>query len=62
MALTDVGAYGAYGLASSHRNSWDPSLQDISLGFRVASVPEPSYLLLTLLASRLLVMTRRKHC
>ena len=48
------------GLPSSYRGSLDPSLDNDDVGFRVASVPEPSCVVLTLLASGMLV-TRRKR-
>ncbi|MCX6878725.1 MAG: SUMF1/EgtB/PvdO family nonheme iron enzyme [Verrucomicrobia bacterium] len=47
-------------LASSFRNGGGPSFESDFVGFRVASVPEPSCLVLTLLASGMLV-TRRKR-
>jgi sulfatase modifying factor 1 len=49
-----------YDLASSDRFNIDPSIEGYFIGFRVASVPEPSCLVLTLLASGVLV-TRRKR-
>ncbi len=45
---------------SSFRNHYDPSTEFGALGFRVASVPEPSCWALTMLASGLL-LTRRKR-
>ena len=56
------GSWGGddYALASSYRLGGDPSCEDIGVGFRVASVPEPSCLVLTILASGMLV-TRRKR-
>jgi formylglycine-generating enzyme required for sulfatase activity len=48
-------------LASSFRlGGYDPEVQGNDIGFRVASVPEPSCVVLTLLASGVLV-TRRKR-
>ena len=47
-------------LASLYRDFADPSSEGSNIGFRVASVPEPSSLVLTILASGLLV-TRRKR-
>jgi formylglycine-generating enzyme required for sulfatase activity len=47
-------------LASSNRSPFFPSGEDSFVGFRVASVPEPSCVVLTLLASGVLV-TRRKR-
>ena len=50
-----------YGLASSYRSVYGgPSLEDGAIGFRVASVPEPTTVMLTILASGMLV-TRRKR-
>jgi formylglycine-generating enzyme required for sulfatase activity len=48
-------------LASSYRGYYGPSGEYFVIGFRVASVPEPSCVVLTILASGLLV-TRRKRC
>jgi formylglycine-generating enzyme required for sulfatase activity len=53
--------YGGSTFATSGRGFYDPSLQNNAIGFRVASVPEPSCMVLTLLASGLFV-TRRKRC
>ena len=52
--------YFDFGLASSSRSFLDPSYEYDIIGFRVASVPEPSCLVLTILASGVLV-TRRKR-
>jgi sulfatase modifying factor 1 len=56
------GSWGSYGdgLASSDRTTTGPSFEDLYFGFRVASVPEPSCVVLTMLASGVLV-TRRKR-
>ena len=48
------------GLASYSRVASVPAREDFLIGFRVASVPEPSCVVLTILASGLLV-TRRKR-
>ena len=48
------------GLAASLRIFDEPSRENLGIGFRVASVPEPSCLVLALLASGVLV-TRRKR-
>ena len=48
------------GLASSRRTGSDPSNGGRNFGFRVASVPEPTTVMLTILASGVLV-TRRKR-
>ena len=47
-------------LTSSFRNSLVPSVEKASIGFRVASVPEPSCVVLTILAGGV-VVTRRKR-
>ncbi|MCX6878201.1 MAG: SUMF1/EgtB/PvdO family nonheme iron enzyme [Verrucomicrobia bacterium] len=52
--------YGSYYLSSSSRGNNLPSDEYAGAGFRVASVPEPSCVVLTLLASGMLV-TRRKR-
>jgi formylglycine-generating enzyme required for sulfatase activity len=48
------------GLRSSDRGGVDPSVESFGVGFRVASVPEPSAWVLTVLFSAALV-TRRKR-
>ncbi|MCF7675091.1 MAG: formylglycine-generating enzyme family protein [Akkermansiaceae bacterium] len=50
----------AYGLASSYRTNGPPWYENLDVGFRVASVPEPSCVVLTILASGMFV-TRRKR-
>ena len=47
-------------LRSSNRASGAPAYQYLSLGFRVASVPEPSCLVLTALASGVMLVCRRR--
>ena len=47
-----------YYLASSYQNEADPAYEHGDVGFRVASVPEPSTLLLLSLGA---VMLRRKR-
>lgn len=47
-------------LLSSGRDGNDPSFEFNSIGFRVASVPEPSSLLLTTLASGLMLIRRKR--
>jgi formylglycine-generating enzyme required for sulfatase activity len=47
-------------LASSDRSSNVPAFEFQNVGFRVATVPEPSCLVLTLLASGLLVVRRKR--
>ena len=50
---------GSY-LTSSYRAYWNPKTGNGDFGFRVASVPEPSCLVLTLLASGMLVSRRKR--
>ena len=52
----------AYGLAASarSRNGDDPSFENSNVGFRIASVPEPSCVVLAIFGSGMLV-TRRKR-
>jgi formylglycine-generating enzyme required for sulfatase activity len=47
-------------LRSSNRYSGDPTLEGYSNGFRVASVPEPTSLLLTMLASGMMLIRRKR--
>ncbi len=47
-------------LAASVRFSINPSVENVSVGFRVASIPEPSTLLLGTLAAVGLLMRRRR--
>lgn len=60
------GAWGSYGgsdasLASSYRlKGVGPSIEDLTFGFRLASVPEPSSLVLTMLASGVMLMRRKR--
>jgi len=57
------GSWGNFGdihLASSNPNVLDPSHEDHGLGFRVASIPEPSAIILTILFSASLVTRRRR--
>jgi formylglycine-generating enzyme required for sulfatase activity len=54
------GAWDSYDLASSSRYNYVPSSEIYVIGFRVASVPEPSCVVLTIFASGML-MTRRKR-
>ena len=49
-----------YGLASAYRFGANPLTEGGNIGFRVASVPEPSCVVLMLLASGML-LTRRKR-
>ena len=47
-------------LASSARGGGDPSVGDFGLGFRVASVPEPTSVFLAIFGSGVM-LTRRKR-
>jgi len=49
-----------YALASSYRSNLDPSLESGNMGFRVASVPEPTTGLLALLASGVWLIRRKR--
>jgi formylglycine-generating enzyme required for sulfatase activity len=49
-----------YTLASSDRNDLDPSFEDDGFGFRLASVPEPSSLVLSVLASGVVLLRRKR--
>ena len=48
------------GLRASYRASIDPTNENNLIGFRVASVPEPTSILLTALASGMLLIRRRR--
>lgn len=52
--------YPSYGLPASGRNYYTPTNQSNYIGFRVASVPEPSAGLLTLLSVSTLLSLRRR--
>ncbi|PAW69226.1 MAG: hypothetical protein B9S30_05220 [Verrucomicrobiia bacterium Tous-C5FEB] len=56
------GAWDNFGsfLASSASFSLVPSNEDINLGFRLASVPEPSSLVLSVLASGVVLLRRKR--
>jgi sulfatase modifying factor 1 len=47
-------------LASSYRTHSDPSFEYYSIGFRLASVPEPSSLVLSVLASGVVLLRRKR--
>jgi formylglycine-generating enzyme required for sulfatase activity len=52
--------YGDY-LVSSHRViSWNQSFENGDVGFRVASIPEPASLILTMLAGGMQLLRRRR--
>jgi formylglycine-generating enzyme required for sulfatase activity len=48
------------GLRSSLRSNLVPTIEDHSIGFRVASVPEPTSLLLTMFAGGLMLIRRKR--
>jgi sulfatase modifying factor 1 len=48
------------GLVSSSRNYADPVFATSNVGFRLASVPEPSAMVLTMLASGVMLMRRKR--
>lgn len=54
--------HNTYGLQSSDRNDngISPTIENRSIGFRVATVPEPSCVVLTLLAGSVLVIRRSR--
>ena len=47
-------------LASSYRSDGDPSNENYNIGFRLASVPEPSSLVLSVLASGVVLLRRKR--
>ena len=47
-------------LVSSNRYNIDPSLELYDMGFRLAAVPEPSSLVLTMLASGVVLIRRKR--
>ena len=49
-----------YYLQSSNRNDIDPSYEDNYIGFRVASVPEPTSVVLAMVASGMLLIRRKR--
>ena len=54
--------YDSYYLLASHRNGGCPTLEDVNIGFRVASVPEPgSLIMMAMIAVTALLYYRRKH-
>ena len=52
--------YDVYALASPSRGNLGPSYENYFVGFRVASVPEPTPVMLTIIASGVLVMRRKR--
>jgi formylglycine-generating enzyme required for sulfatase activity len=48
------------GLRASDRSYDDPSYENFLIGFRVASVPEPTSLLLTMLAGGVMLARRKR--
>jgi sulfatase modifying factor 1 len=55
-----VGGSGGISLRSSDRDSFGPSFEGVLLGFRVASVPEPTSLLLTMFAGGMMLIRRKR--
>lgn len=55
-----VGGSGGISLRSSARDKDDPTNESSRYGFRVASVPEPTSLLLTMLASGMMLIRRKR--
>jgi formylglycine-generating enzyme len=51
---------GEVGLRASDRSGGDPALELSLVGFRVASVPEPTSLVLTMLASGVMLIRRKR--
>ena len=54
--------YGGAGyvLRSSSRSNLDPSLENFGVGFRVASVPEPTSVVLAMVASGMMLIRRKR--
>ncbi|MFN6044431.1 MAG: SUMF1/EgtB/PvdO family nonheme iron enzyme, partial [Verrucomicrobiota bacterium] len=52
----DSGLY----LASAYRIDYDPSVEVLGIGFRLASVPEPSSFVLSVLASGVVLLRRKR--
>jgi len=52
--------YGVFVLRSSGRGGLDPSFEDLLIGFRVASVPEPTSVVLAMVASGMLLVRRKR--
>jgi sulfatase modifying factor 1 len=50
----------SYNLPASYRNEFVPTFESATVGFRVASVPEPTSLVLTMLASGLMLVRRKR--
>jgi formylglycine-generating enzyme len=55
-----VGGSGGISLRSSHRDAGVPTDESSLYGFRVASVPEPTSLLLTMLAGGVMLIRRKR--
>jgi len=52
--------FGSILLPASFRSDLSPAIGDFTVGFRVASVPEPSALLLTMIAASVSLTRRRR--
>ena len=53
-------SFGDIGLRSSFRYYVGPTSENVLIGFRVASVPEPTSLLLTMLAGGMMLIRRKR--
>jgi len=53
--------YGDFGLASSYRYDGGPSFENSTIGFRVASVPEPTTVVLSIFGSGMLLIRRKRR-
>ena len=53
-------SYYSYYLLSSNRNDSDPTNENYNIGFRVASVPEPTSILLSMLAGGMMLIRRKR--
>jgi formylglycine-generating enzyme required for sulfatase activity len=52
--------YGDYFMSSTFRNVQEPTVEYSFIGFRLSSVPEPSSLVLTMLASGVMLIRRKR--
>ena len=58
---SSVSGYGSYWLRASSRNSSAPATESDSIGFRVASIPEPGSITLLLSGAVVLLIWRRRR-
>jgi hypothetical protein len=47
-------------LLSSNRNNSDPTNENYNIGFRVASVPEPTSIVLSMFAGGMMLIRRKR--